>query len=175
MAGSGTVVLRDPDLDTQDDGGRAEMLRPPRPGPGTRHERLPRLGSADTLRQTLLASRTVLPVPAGNGQFTPGQGSLQGDGRRDGLSCRGRYRPSIVRDQTVSPENGRSIWRNPVVLTSGTGSSRNFPSVGVRLQLHADRTCSQGSAAGRDIPAGSSRDPGAQTGLERGEARRAGG
>src|SRR5664280_2387689 len=86
MAGSGPVVLRDPDLDTQDDGGRAEMLSPPRPRPGTRHERLPRLGPADTLRQTLLASRTVLPVPAGNGQFTPGQGSFQGDGRRDGRS-----------------------------------------------------------------------------------------
>src|SRR5208283_1319296 len=108
MAGSGPVVLRDPDLDTQDDGGRAEVLRPPRPRPGTRHERLPRLGPANSLRQTLLASRTVLSVPAGNGQFTPGQGSFQGDGRRDGLSCRGRYRASIFRDKTVSPENGRS-------------------------------------------------------------------
>src|SRR5271157_1558204 len=98
MAGSGPVVLRDTDLDTQDDGGRAEMLRPPRPGPGTRHERLPRLGPANTLRQTLLASRTVLPVPAGNGQFTPGQRSLQGDGRRDGRSYRGGHRASIVSD-----------------------------------------------------------------------------
>src|SRR5271165_5733543 len=166
MAGSGPVVLRDPDLDTQDDGGRAEMLGPPRPRPGTRHERLPRLGPADTLRQTLLASRTVLPVPAGNGQFTPGQGSFQGDGRCHGYSCRGRYRPSIVRDQTVSPENGGSFWWNPVVLSCGTGSPRDFPAAGVRLQLYADRTCSQGSPAGRDIPAGGPRDPGAETGLE---------
>src|SRR5271165_2086912 len=169
MAGIGPVVLRNPDLDTQDDGGRAEMLGPSRPGPGTRHERLPRMGPANTLRQTLLASRTVLPVPAGNGQFTPGQGSFQGDGRRDGLSCRGRYRPSIVRDQAVSPENGRSLWRNPVVLSCGAGGSRDFPSAGVRLQLHADRTCSQGSPVGRNLPAGGSRDPGAETGLERGE------
>ena len=81
---------------------------------------------------------------------------------------RGRYRPSILRDQTVSPENGRSIWWNTIVLSCGTGSSRDLPAAGVRLQLHADRTCSQGRAAGRDLPAGGSRDPGAETGLERG-------
>src|SRR5271166_3965814 len=124
------------------------------------------MGPANTLRQTLLASRTVLPVPAGDGQFTPGQGSFQGDGRRDGCSCRGRYRPSVVRDKTVSPEDGHSVWQNPVALSCGTGSSRDFASAGVRLQLHADRTCSQGSAAGRDLPAGGSRDLGAETGLE---------